>query len=691
MFWAVVRSALVLIPLLASASPSVAAAAARDYLVDIWRFDDDLPRDGINSIAQGNDGYLWVSSRYGLARFDGVRFVNFSARIGAQFVGHHFANLTASPDGGVWIGTPGSGLARWKDGILKPCLRPGNLERGPVFAGFTNAQGRELAITPDGRVLAWSNGAPQSVVDAGRWGGVVGPSLCNDNAGDIWFVTYEHKLVRVTGTNVREMTYGSGEDRRNWIALAVNAAGELWAGTQLGVGIWRGEKFEPVASPADSLMPVDDVIATPGNGGNEARVWVIAMGRAWLIEGTRWVTNVLFEPDAGLYETSPRIVDRKGDLWLTTTKASLVRAGADGSLTILGSQDGVPPGRVVALLEDSEGSLWIGIERAGLARLRPRYFHSVGAREGIKAPPIWAVLEDSAGAIWLGTENAGLQRWQESKLTQFSLGDSVVPGSVFSLYLDRSGRLWAGTGDNRVFRFENGKFILAWEDPSPGWNKRVYAIYQDRIGRMWFGTGMGLFRWDDGNMQRLTGRNFEVGVVRTISEDAGGRLWVGRSGGSEIRLACIEGDELVARGIDGGLSGQDVLGLHAGTDGSMWIASVGSGLWRHHDGRFTRYATEEGLPDNRIYSITQDDAGNLWLGSPTGIIRVKGESITRQSAQLDCLRFNRTDGLLTRECSGGTQSVISRTRDGRLLFAMTEGAVALSPGGIPRGRKAPLG
>jgi ligand-binding sensor domain-containing protein len=89
--------------------------APRDYLIDTWRFDDDLPRDGIISMAQGADGYLWVSSRYGLARFDGVRFVNFSGRTGAQFLGHHYANLQADPSGAVWIGTPGGGLLQWRE------------------------------------------------------------------------------------------------------------------------------------------------------------------------------------------------------------------------------------------------------------------------------------------------------------------------------------------------------------------------------------------------------------------------------------------------------------------------------------------------------------------------------------------------------------------------------------------------
>ena len=66
--------------------PSVCLPSSPEFLIDTWRLDDDLPRDGIHSIAQGVDGYLWLSSRYGLARFDGARFVNVGPNVGAHMM-----------------------------------------------------------------------------------------------------------------------------------------------------------------------------------------------------------------------------------------------------------------------------------------------------------------------------------------------------------------------------------------------------------------------------------------------------------------------------------------------------------------------------------------------------------------------------------------------------------------------------
>jgi signal transduction histidine kinase len=136
-------------------------------------------------------------------------------------------------------------------------------------------------------------------------------------------------------------------------------------------------------------------------------------------------------------------------------------------------------------------------------------------------------------------------------------------------------------------------------------------------------------------------------------------------------------------GQEAGLEAHDVFGLHADTNGTLWIGTVGDGLWRWQDGEWFHYTTQQGLPDDRIYSIADDGNGHLWLGSPAGIFRVTRRSITeldtREGARLNCLSFDRSDGLPTRECSGGAQPSIQHSRDGRLLFAMAEGAVALSP------------
>src|SRR5262249_43025056 len=138
-------------------------------------------------------------------------------------------------------------------------------------------------------------------------------------------------------------------------ALQADEQGTIWAGTHREVGIWRGNEFQPIASPAEPF-PVEDIIAVPrassGGPANPAqplRFWVIAVGMAWLLEGDRWLTNVPFQSRAGIYETSPRMADHLGNLWFTSTEASLARAGVDGSLTVLSARDGLPPGRVGSL------------------------------------------------------------------------------------------------------------------------------------------------------------------------------------------------------------------------------------------------------------------------------------------------------------------------------------------------------
>src|SRR5262249_16710660 len=153
-----------------------------------------------------------------------------SGKTGAQFLGHHFANLARDFSGALWIATPGEGLLEWRDGRLLPLMAPGNPVFGPVIAGLTNSHGRLLAMTPAGRILASTNGVPKLLAQVNAWGDPVPPSVCQDGGGNIWFVTYQHKLVRVEGTNAQEMTYGDGEMRRHWISLHAGDDGKVWAG-----------------------------------------------------------------------------------------------------------------------------------------------------------------------------------------------------------------------------------------------------------------------------------------------------------------------------------------------------------------------------------------------------------------------------------------------------------------------------
>ena len=101
-------------------------AGAREYSHRIWRVEDGLPQNRIQAIAQTPDGYLWIGTSGGLARFDGVRFTNFASSNVPEFHDDSILSLAVSRDGALWIGTEGGGLLRYHAGAFSapnPCPR----------------------------------------------------------------------------------------------------------------------------------------------------------------------------------------------------------------------------------------------------------------------------------------------------------------------------------------------------------------------------------------------------------------------------------------------------------------------------------------------------------------------------------------------------------------------------------------
>ena len=123
--------------------------------------------------------------------------------------------------------------------------------------------------------------------------------------------------------------------------------------------------------------------------------------------------------------------------------------------------------------------------------------------------------------------------------------------------------------------------------------------------------------------------------------------------------------------------------LLAEMNGTVWAGTFRGGLVRIRDGAFKRFTTKDGLPDDVICQILDDDAGHLWVGTQRGIFRVNKSELEsfdgEEGNTINLTAYGRYDGLPSEECSGGYQPAACRTRSGRLLFSTLSGVVAVNP------------
>lgn len=166
--------------------------ALRIYNHSVWQVEDGLPQNSIQAITQTSDGYLWIGTELGLARFDGIQFTVFDSKNTAQLLSGYIKTLLPGRDGSLWIGTR-RGLTRLKDG---------------KFTTYTTREG----LSGDAVV-----------------------SLAEDRDGLLWIAT-ENGLDQFVGGKLHR--YSGGWDSSKISCLLYDRDGYLWIGTE-DQGVYR--------------------------------------------------------------------------------------------------------------------------------------------------------------------------------------------------------------------------------------------------------------------------------------------------------------------------------------------------------------------------------------------------------------------------------------------------------------------
>ncbi|MCP5053371.1 MAG: histidine kinase, partial [bacterium] len=117
----------------------------------------------------------------------------------------------------------------------------------------------------------------------------------------------------------------------------------------------------------------------------------------------------------------------------------------------------------------------------------------------------------------------------------------------------------------------------------------------------------------------------------------------------------------------------------------LWFGTDG-GLSRLKNGRFVNITNKEGLFDDALHAILEDDRGNFWMSCNRGIFRVSQKELNDfcdgKIKTVHSISYNEKDGMKSRECNGGSQPAGCKTRDGKLWFPTIKGVVMIDPNNI---------
>jgi diguanylate cyclase (GGDEF)-like protein len=605
--------------------------AFSQYVLTNWTTDAGLPQTSVYSIAQTRDGYLWMGTELGLARFDGVRFAVLNQQNTPALPSNYVHRLLAARDGSLWIGTD-SGLVRLKDGRWK----------------------------------TWTAKTGLSDEDIG--------ALAEGSDGSVWVGT-DAGLDRVRDGGVQVWHTSDGLPGEKVTALAVDAAGVVWVATRHGLASFDGQHFRAYSGRNE----IGDEAVSAMTVARDGSVWAASTHGelSWVVAGKVERQAVALPKN----DVEAMTFDHDGNLWIGLQSAGLARLH-DGVLTLMGAHSGLPGQTVESLLEDAEHSVWVGTFDGGLAQVRDGKFTVYGKPEGLSSNVNWCAVEAPDGSLWAGTSTGELNhRMADGTVRVYTKRDGLSGEVIHSLLLGRDGTLWIGNRHGVLTSYREGRF-RNYQDPAAK-NASMNALAEDRDGHLWTGTyGAGLARFEGGKFVH----GLLDGAVVALAQSEDGAIWAGTDGDGVWR---VQNGGKAHYTRENGLLSDHVLAVRADADGSVWVGTAPGGLNRIRDGRVTGWSQAQGLSDSVVGNILEDRFGNLWMGSDDGIFRVAKRELEEFSQgkipAIHSVAYDTADGLRSRETMQGGTGTASASADGRLWFATLNGVAAVDPARVLSG------
>lgn len=611
--------------LLSHAGPAWAAPAF-DYRVGlrVYNGDDGLPRSGVNAIVQTRDGYLWVATFDGLARFDGTKFTVFrrhpEANGGSSApASDRIVSLFEDNGGRLWIGTENAGLSvHGRFGFRHLAVCAGNCQVNAIVQGVDRA---------------------------------------------IW-VASSAGLLKIDPSTGEE-TWSDHGSPSGYALLAVDGRGTLFAGGADGFYVLADHALRPIELPSGDRGV--KVLKRDGNGllvGTEHALYrYLPAARAW--------------QNLGVPLPWGAAQDAEGHWWVSQASGHVLHQDGRGGWVDVPELS--VPG-VGSLMWDREGDLWVGGGTRGLFKVRQPLFGLVSKRQLGTDMAGRAVVSDGGRGLWLGSACGGLFHWRpDGQVEPVPIRQALHGECVFSLLRDRRGVLWIGTAVGVLGRLdENGKpkLVEAWSGKGP------VNLWQRDDGRYVVNADTATFELqiDDGG--NITGRRRldaldGMRIASMVKASNGGYWFVGDHG-----VLRLQDGRVVERWTpQQGLSSRFARALYESPTGSLWIGTYGGGLDRIEHGRLQHYDKDNGLFDDTVSCILPDEHGRLWLAGNLGVTLLP--SPAQATTSIESFRFAARDGLVPAEINGGGSTPCHRDTQGNMWFSLVAGFGVVDAAGLP--------
>lgn len=595
--------------------------------------DEGLPQSSANAVIQSKDGYMWIATFGGLARFDGRSFTVFDRSNSPGMYSDRILTISEDRDGALWCIT--------EDGVLR-------YQHG-VFTTFDVAGGHN-EVTPF--------------------------RVRQDSRGTIWIIVgrkpYKFNNNRFVPIPIL---------RDSLLARrALNNSGGVW--------LYGGRKI--LRTIDDSVVVVMDLSKVLSNKIQDFVEYPERSGTYWIATDGEGIVRLSsgaikkYTERNGIASLHARqlFVDHENNLWSVCFNG-ISRLQGDSFVPLRTVNEALEK-QFNTMTQDKEGNYWVGTPAHGLYRLRPAIISMIGHDQGLMEEKMLSLVARTNGTFLFGTNCGGVYEWKNGQAIYSSLNKYMLNLCVWSIFEDSKQRVWVGS--RLLYRFDdiNRKGILF--DSSKGFTGLdVFAMTEDSQGRIWVGCFNGLYLYNGHLFHRYsTNDGMSDNDVRALFEDRSGVLWVGTTRGlNKFENGKIVHVPLVSGSADSVHALSDYIrAIYQDHDGTLWFGSYGGGLIRLKDGKFFFITKKEGLYDNIVSHIVEDERGNFWMGCNRGIFRASKAELNAVAdgtlKTVRCYSYGKSDGMESAETNGGFQPSTIQDRNGHIYFPTVSGVAIVS-------------
>ncbi|MEW6364636.1 MAG: two-component regulator propeller domain-containing protein [Acidobacteriota bacterium] len=668
---------ILVLPMFSAAAPGRPASGIQFEHLTV---NEGLSESAVTTLIQDRQGFIWIGTHDGLNRFDGNTVIIFKndPEDPNSLSDNTASAICEDEDGMLWIGTFGGGLNRFNPATGTSTRyrhdkeRPGSLGGDRISGLLRDRRGR-LWVSHDAGIDRYSDPENRFV----RISSLIG-WLIEDRSGSVWLLVRPDKLYRFDEDSGHFAPFPLPLPEKEHSAEILGLLYLSRSGTLLIMTHSRICRFNLVEG---RLFDERDPIPVP--------------------------------PGIQLKMACSAVETQSGDILVGTFGDGLIEIRGDNQIHRLvhdpSDSRSLCNDNIVHILEDRSGIIWISTEGGGVSLIKkdktvfPHYRHVQGSTRSISGNYVTAIYKDAGGDLWIGTGGAGLNRIREADGTytvfkhdperpRTSLSNDTITSISSAAEL---GYLWIGTNDGlNKLHLETGTFTHFKHDPAkPGSlsDNQIFSAFLDSRGHLWVIAHVYLDRLPLGESEFVHYRH-DPGVPESISEgpgypiyeDRSGTIWIG-SWYRGLNRYDHQSDTFQHfshdAGKPGSLSHDRVWAIHEDRRGRIWIGTYGGGLnlFDRSSGGCKRYLEKDGLANNVIYGILEDEEGCLWMSTNNGLSCFNPDTETFRNFDVD-------NGLQSREFN---TRAFFRDGTGKMYFGGINGYNAFYPGDVRTNRHRP--